>query len=360
MSEWVSRSRRRPISASNAAFAGFSLVRQRPTLFFGLMIAVILFGLVTTVLQFSIAGPALAKFMDMRVGQLSGEKPDPAQVMEVMGPIWELNLVMLPLTAAFYAVVNAAVYRAVLRPQDRGFAYLRLGWDELRQLGSIVLLWLTLIGAGILAGIATAILIVIGAVVAGLFTQGGDGGRGPLVALAVFLPMIALLAFFCALGVRLSLAGPMTFAQRRVRVTGSWTLTRGYFWPMFGAYLLAGILMLLAALAMLLLALGVAFVLGGVAAVRGLFVPDATSLTGLFTPERIIMMVLNAPIGALWFGIAAAIPAMLYVEIADATAPPDSDGRSHLFGAAPLAEPAAPTDDYPIVPPRDPPRGGDI
>ena len=39
--------------------------------------------------------------------------------------------------------------------------------------------------------------------------------------------------------VRLSLAAPMTFDQRRLVVFGSWPFTRGSFWPLVGAYALA-------------------------------------------------------------------------------------------------------------------------
>jgi hypothetical protein len=41
--------------------------------------------------------------------------------------------------------------------------------------------------------------------------------------------------------IRISLAGPMTIAQRKVVIGPAWRLTRGAFWRLFGAYLLLAI-----------------------------------------------------------------------------------------------------------------------
>jgi hypothetical protein len=45
--------------------------------------------------------------------------------------------------------------------------------------------------------------------------------------------------------VRLSLAGAITFSERRIHVSKSWELTRGRFWPLAWAYVLAFLLWLL-------------------------------------------------------------------------------------------------------------------
>ena len=366
MSDWKPAARRRPMSSTDAAFAGFALVRERPTLFFGLMMLIVLLGLATSLAQVMIAGPALTRLMGLQVSTAGGARPDPDAMLALMAPIWRANLVIMPLTALFYAVANAAVYRAVLRPSQSAFGYLRFGAAELRQLGSLILLVLALAAVAILAEIAAVVILIVVVIVIAAAGAGGLQTAGDLtprlLGAGLFLIGLPVLIFvpIVLASVRLSLAGPMTFAQGRVRVTGSWALTRGRFWTMFGAYLLAGVLMVLAAIVLLVVCCGVAFAVGGIAGVRGLFIPDSTSLATFFTPERIIMMVLNAPLGALWIGIQAAVPAALYAQIAGGPDPADAESdRSHAFGSRLEPAPPPPPDaEYPIVPPRDetPPR----
>ena len=363
MSERRQAGRRGPISSTDAAFAGFALVRERPTLFFGLMVLIVLLGLATSLTQVLIAGPALTQLMEMQAAAASGgERPDPTATLQLMGPIWRANLIILPLIAVSYAVTNAAVYRALLRPAQGGFGYLRFGADELRQLGTLILLGLTMLAVIILSEIALIVVGIVGAVVVAGGLHTGDAGKAPLAVGFAVLLVLLLFVPIVFVAVRLSLAGPMTFAQRRVRLTGSWALTRGRFWAMFGAYLLAGVLIVLAAVVLLVVCCLIAFAVSGIAGVRGLFIPDSRSVASFFTPERIVMMVLNAPVGALWIGTQAAVPAALYAQFAgdpDMTDP--GAHRSHAFGSAVASEPVPPPPDteYPITPPREgPPSAG--
>jgi hypothetical protein len=55
---------------------------------------------------------------------------------------------------------------------------------------------------------------------------------GLLAAALAAAPMIWI-------GVRLSLATPMSFAEHRISIRESWGLTRGRFWPLFGMIVLA-------------------------------------------------------------------------------------------------------------------------
>lgn len=54
----------------------------------------------------------------------------------------------------------------------------------------------------------------------------------------VLVSALGVFVFLIWLAVRLSLASPLTFDTRRVRVFGSFALTRGRFWSLLGAYLL--------------------------------------------------------------------------------------------------------------------------
>lgn len=358
MSELRQAERRRAVSSTEAAFAGFTLVRQRPALFISLIVLTLILGLAASVLQVVVAGPAFTHLMELQLAAANGgTRPDPAEVMQTMGPIWEMDLLLFPLLILFYAVSNAAAYRAFMRPTQGRFGYLRFGADELRQIGVFILFGLTMLGVGIVCEIVAVIAGIAAASALGASGQGAGASPSASVLIVAALVVVLVLVPQVLIGVRLSLAGPMTFAQKRVRLTGSWAVTKGRFWTMFGAYLLAGIVIVIVAILLLVVSCGVAFALGGVPGVRGLFMADSRSLATFFTPARIVLMLLNAPVGALWFVVQAAVPASLHQQIVGpADAPADGVDRSHAFGARlPSAPPPPPDTEYPITPPRAPP-----
>jgi hypothetical protein len=64
-----------------------------------------------------------------------------------------------------------------------------------------------------------------------------QAGVGPgLVATLVGFATIALMIW---IGVRLSLATPMSFGERRIAIRESWRLTQGHFWSILGMLVLA-------------------------------------------------------------------------------------------------------------------------
>ena len=125
-------------------------------------------------------------------------------------------------------VLATASLRAVLRPGEQAFASLRLGMDELRVLGlsAIVFFLYTVAAMGI--GI---VAVIVGSIVTSL---GGFNGGTIIFSLLVFLTGYGAMIF---VSVRLSLAGALTILRRKIVIGEAWTLTRGNFWRLFGAYL---------------------------------------------------------------------------------------------------------------------------
>ena len=113
-------------------------------------------------------------------------------------------------------VMNAAIFRATLRPTERGLGYLRFGKDELRQVGVSFIVGLVIYGvymAAIIVGIVLAVIAAI-AVVAMAGGKEADVANNPgAIAVAVLAGVVVLVAIVAPLlivAVRLSLAGPTT------------------------------------------------------------------------------------------------------------------------------------------------------
>jgi hypothetical protein len=122
---------------------------------------------------------------------------------------------------AIEVMVTAALYRMLLRPGETpGLYYLRLTRDE----GRLFVLWLIFLV--LFAGLAG-----LGAVAVGALTR-----MGWWAAMAGGLVVFATLVW---LALRLSLAGPATFATGRFGFAASWRATRGRVWSLAGMALLA-------------------------------------------------------------------------------------------------------------------------
>ena len=220
-------------SPSDAAFEGFRVIHRHPGAVLGWAIARILIFLVIGGLALTLFGPQLTELSSYSG---AGRTMAPEQALRFAGSMGLFGLLAIPIGLLISAIFVAAVFRPVLRPDDKGLLFLKIGGDEWR----LVLLTLAYVGLFILAEIVLALTIVILSLLGGaaLHLSTGGGGVGALV--GVLLGLALFLACFWV-AVRLSLAGPMTFAERRVQVFGSWGVTRGRFWSLFGCYLLAWI-----------------------------------------------------------------------------------------------------------------------
>jgi len=204
---------------SGAIGATLRLIVRRP-------FSVLAWGLVTTLAGFApISMIALANIPSAMAA---------AQAAAMAGQVTASSALLTHMTAAcvlagllamvVLAVVDAAVYRAVLEPDNRGFFYLRV---RRRELGLVVhflaqtLLWAVLL---VIAAIPAAWII-------GLIAHAA--GRG----LAVLVTLIAALTLGYAMAIlalRLFLAGPITFERAAFGLTSSWRATRDRLGPILG------------------------------------------------------------------------------------------------------------------------------
>ena len=233
-------------SATEAAFEGFRVVRRKPTVVAWWALAY----LVLFAVAFALAGPSLIEVMTI-ADTMNAANPSPAD-MQRLGAAYAGLAWLLPAGLLFGAVLNTAIARAVLRPEEGRLGYLRLGADEFRVLGATLLL--TLAGAAItlLAAFAAGLLV-------GLASFAGQAVAW-LVGLLAGAAVLALVVF---LAIRFSLVIPATFTDKRMAFKESWRATKGVFWPLLGMAVIAVIMSIVVGLLGGIVALPLTLATGG-------------------------------------------------------------------------------------------------
>ncbi len=286
-------------SIQDAAFTGFRVVREHPKALAIWTLYALALSLVITAIVVGAMGPDFARLMDVK----SRQQETVAETLALFRHLAPGYAMAIAVGLVSNAILGAAMIRAVLRPDDDRLGFLRLGADELRQLGLGVLTVLVFLTAylsfAIVAGIAATIVGAVVKAAAALFSV--------LLVLAVGSAMVFL-------GVRLSLAPALTFDRSRIDLFGSWTLTRGRFWPLFGTYLLTIALIAVVYLLCLLVIYAVGAVLGvnGSAATG----PDLQSMKTYFTPWLLVQTVLGAGASALVWPVLLTPPTAIYRSLA--------------------------------------------
>jgi hypothetical protein len=258
-------------SASEAALEGFRLTRERPGTIFG-------WGLVYAVCMFVI-GQLMLVSLDPQLIALTRKKgleqQDIEQISTLLAQSWPAFLLVLLLVTSLLSTLMAGIYRLVLRPGEKGFLHLRFGRDELRLTGVNLLLF----AFGMIC--LTAEL----AAVAAAEQQGGLGAIAAFV-----LPIVTVW-----LGVRLSLATPMTFALHRFAIRDSWAFSRGRFWSLLGMIVLAVIFYVMVWLLISIIGMALIAVAGGVQAldnIRNLTGPAIVSVA-LYVFLQLVLQVIQ-------------------------------------------------------------------
>lgn len=293
-------------SASEAAFEGFRVVRREPGSVAVWAVVQLIFSAALSLLMLPVMRPLMAVSAANSANRSAG-----AQAATAMLNVLPLYLVILPLYLLVFAVLSAAVYRAVLRPQDKAFARLRFGADELRLAGVWILLGLLWLGVSMVVGV---VLIILAIAVA--MASKASPANLVLFVLVVYPVIFALLAWF---SVKFSFAAPMTFAQKRIQLFASWKLTKGRFWSLLGCYLLAFVFIVIFWLLALIVDAAVAVGSTGgsiTAAAASMFQPDYSSAQAYFTPARLVLLPIGAAVGVLQLTLGFAPAARAYQEIA--------------------------------------------
>ena len=221
-------------SAMDAAFEGFKVVRRHPmTIVFWSLLYIVVMGL-----GFALAGPAIMNVMArmevLQAAARTGGEPSIADFQAISSSMLGVFALVGPVLLVMGAVLSAAVSRAVVRPAETAFGYLRLGMDEVRVLGVTLLIGLFLY---VVWTVGVVILVALG-----VFAQ--SSGL-PVLLIPVVLLGLALIALIAWLALRLSLAVPIVVYERRWAVFDSFALTKGRSLPLLGMAIVAVVMFIL-------------------------------------------------------------------------------------------------------------------
>jgi hypothetical protein len=208
--------------------------------------------------MFAWMGPGFVQDFHALAAQSANQVATPADV----APVLRANIKVMQLEALFMlcvlpaqAVLNSAIFRSVLEPDNKAFASLRVGRQELWLLLLILafevfayLLFLVLCFVFVLLGVA--VIIAFASVDALKPWTGWAAGAVGVIGFATYLWIV----------LRLSMAGPMTFAEREFRLFESWKLTKGNAWRLFAlAVLLVLIVIGIALVLVIVMSLTIGF-----------------------------------------------------------------------------------------------------
>lgn len=227
-------------SVTAAATAGFGVIARKPLAVIGWGLALVVALAVPALLCVAAMGPDFVQMFQLAAAQ-SGAEPDAEflnRMMRMQSGMMAVNMLYWLWSTFVSAVLCAAVFRAVLSPDQSAWAYLRVGSREL---------WLTLLMlvGQVLAMIVVFVVVLLVAVLIAI--AGFGGGENGVVAAIVTGGVGAVVAggVLAWLALRLSLALPMTFVDNQFRLFESWTLTQGHALKLFGVALLVALFVLL-------------------------------------------------------------------------------------------------------------------
>jgi len=223
------------VTVGSIVNGGFRLLRERP-------LSVLIWGAIYMALTVASSLVLMQPIMAAQAGAaVPGAMPSPA-MFALLIPFY-LGIILLSV------VLYAAALRAALRPEEGGFASIRLGLDELRLVGLILLLIMISLATLIVGMIAATIAALIFAVIA----QAAGSGAASV---GIILAVVAVYGFAIFVQIRLSPAVPLTILRRKIVIGEAWKLSRGRFWVLFGGYFVLGLIMLLAYLAVAAFTMG--------------------------------------------------------------------------------------------------------
>lgn len=288
-------------SATEAAFEGFRVVRRKPLALVwwaGTYLLVMAVGFAL------IAAPLVSLMVAMQTLQSSSGAPDMTEFQPVWAAYGAIMPIVFPLGIIFGAVMNAAIVRSVVSPQSDAFGYMRLGMDEVRTaVVTLVLTILSILVSGLVFGLV------------GIMFGFAAAAEMPLLVLVGVVATIGGLVLMAWLAARLSLAVPITVAEKRIAIFDSWGLTKGRTWPIIGMAIIAFVMTVVVSLLGSLIFLPLTMMVGAMndwTALEGMTLPEILAAVG---PALAVSILVQAVMSSLQLAVVYAPFSAAYRDI---------------------------------------------
>jgi len=305
-------------SIGEALGSGFGIIKRHPLAVLAWGIVYFIISMMPLLLMWSLVG---GDFMD---AVRSGGSADPSADIATMTAFSTKMQMIQPLSilASLLAagVLNAAIFRAVLTPQDKGFLYMKLGkaefWQALISLCVGILLFIAFLAVAMVGGILGAIVWFVGEAAGGAVVQG----------VGITLVVLAAIAAMIWIALRFALAAPATFATGQFQLFESWTLTKGHTGRLFGLALV----LLAVIIVMYVIVIAIVAVLAGIMglgiglnedAFRSFFERGPETVMMTILPFILIMSLVSALIAGAYYAILLAPWASVYRQLVPARSP---------------------------------------
>lgn len=294
------------LSIGAAVGSGFELIRRRPlsVLAWGLIRVAFIAGVLALMAPFY-----AALFAQVASAARSGvpATPDLSGMMQMQGLSYLISFAGYFITTVLYC----AVLRAVLHPDRRRFAYLRIGSAEL-------FLFVIVIGASIALMVSLLVLCIPIAIVIALLAATHAAAGAIIVGV---LAGVALCIGLIYVALRFSLVAPMVVDDGKFHLFESWTLTKGRTGSLFllALCLVAIIVAAEVVLGAVFLTLGVGMLgaaAGGVQNLAAFFEQPPRVFLPKLAPLLAIVAILWIPIVVCFMAIMGAPWARVYRDLA--------------------------------------------
>ncbi|MCK6212066.1 glycerophosphoryl diester phosphodiesterase membrane domain-containing protein [Georgenia sp. EYE_87] len=284
----------RPLNVGEILDGGFRAIRANPKVMFGLSLLVM--G-ATAVIEAVVLGLLIGGALPLLDPTASPESMAALGAGSVVGGLATavgVYIASIVLTAILIISVSQSVIGRVATAGEV--------WANAK--GQV---W-RLVGLTLLLGVGWVVVVVGLAVVATLLGGGAVAAFGDsapvLVALVIFVLVVAALVGMAFFAVRLTLAAPALMLERTGVVESlrrSWSLTRGHFWRIFGSLALALIIISVISYALMIpVTVGMAFI--------------GDEMTAIVV-TLVVSTVLQVLLSALTTPFLAAVLALVYIDV---------------------------------------------
>lgn len=203
-------------SIGEAVGSGFRVIRENPR-------AVLIWGLAYFVVAMApilaVGATMVSDFTEFTPSEAPSDAVALKAFVTLQAKMMLLQAVQFLSTVAGTVILYGAVFRVVLEPQDKRHCYLRAGRQEM-WLAFVYMVAMTLTFMAIFAGMIPLSM-------AGILV-GTMNGQDPVSWVILAGAGIGVIGLIAWASIRLALAFPMTFVDRKFRMFESWGLTRGH------------------------------------------------------------------------------------------------------------------------------------